>query len=66
MDWASSKTFARLLVDRKINYIPTRTGVEVTNPALDLSKVNLVEVDVAWKGANRKAFVDRWINEVIK
>ena len=66
MDWASSKTFARLLVDRKINYIPTRTGVEVTNPALDLSKVNLVEVDVAWKGANRKAFVDRWINAVIK
>jgi iron(III) transport system substrate-binding protein len=40
--------------------------VEVTNPALDLSKVNLVEVDVTWKGENRKAFVDRWINEVIK
>lgn len=66
MDWASSKTFAQLLVDRKINYIPTRGDVEVTNPALDLSKVGLVEVDVTWKGENRKAFVDRWINEVIK
>ncbi len=66
MDWASSKTFAQLLVDKKINYIPTRTDVETTNPALDLSKVNLIEVDVAWKGANRKAFVERWINEVIK
>ncbi len=66
MDWASSKTFAQLLVDKKINYIPTRGDVEVTNPALDLSKVNLVEVDVTWKGENRKAFVDRWINEVIK
>ena len=66
MDWASSKTFAQLLVDRKINYIPTRGDVEVTNPALDLSKVSLVEVDVTWKGQNRKAFVDRWINEVIK
>lgn len=66
MDWASSKTFAQLLVDKKINYIPTRGDVEVTNPALDLSRVYLVEVDVAWKGANRKAFVDRWINEVIK
>jgi ABC-type Fe3+ transport system, periplasmic component len=32
MDWASSKTFAQLLVDRKINYIPTRGDVEVTNP----------------------------------
>jgi len=66
MDWVSSKTFAQLLVDKKINYIPTRGDVEVTNPALDLSKVNLVEVDVTWKGENRKAFVDRWINEVIK
>jgi len=66
MDWASSKTFAQLLVDKKINYIPTRGDVEVTNPALDLSKVNLVEVDVTWKGENRKAFVDHWINEVIK
>ena len=66
MDWASSKTFAQLLVDKKINYIPTRTDVVTANPALDVSKVNLIEVDVAWKGANRKAFVDRWINEVIK
>ena len=66
MDWASSKTFAQLLVDKKINYIPTRTDVVTTNPALDVSKVNLIEVDVAWKGENRKAFVDRWINEVIK
>ncbi len=66
MDWASSKTFAQLLVDKKINYIPTRTDVVTTNPALDVSKVNLIEVDVAWKGSNRKAFVDRWINEVIK
>lgn len=66
MDWVSSKSFAQLLVDKKINYIPTRGDVEVTNPALDLSKVNLVEVDVTWKGENRKAFVDRWINEVIK
>ena len=66
MDWASSKTFAQLRVDKKINYIPTRTDVVTTNPALDVSKVNLIEVDVAWKGSNRKAFVDRWINEVVK
>ena len=66
LDWASSKKFAQLLVDRKINYVPTRTDVAVTNPALDLSAIKLIETDVAWKGANRKAFVDRWINEVIK
>jgi iron(III) transport system substrate-binding protein len=41
-------------VDKKINYIPTRTDVTVTNPALDVSKVKLFETDVAWKGANRQ------------
>jgi iron(III) transport system substrate-binding protein len=66
MDWVSSKSFAQFIVDRKINYIPTRDDVEVTNPALDLSKVKLIEVDVAWKGEKRKEYVDRWINEVIK
>jgi iron(III) transport system substrate-binding protein len=66
VDWATSRAFAQLLVDRKINYIPTRTDVESTNPALDISGVTLIETDVAWKGANRQAFVDRWINEVIK
>ena len=66
VDWAASKAFAQLIVDKKINYIPTRTDVTVTNPALDVSKVKLFETDVAWKGANRKAYVDRWINEVIR
>lgn len=66
VDWATSKDFAQLLVDKKINYIPTRTDVVVDNPALDVSKVVLIETEVAWKGASRKGFVDRWINEVIK
>ena len=66
VDWAASKAFAQLIVEKKINYIPTRTDVTVTNPALDVSKVKLFETDVAWKGANRKAYVDRWINEVIR
>ena len=66
LDWASSQEFAQMLVDKKINYIPTRSDVTVDNPALDVSKVVLIETDVAWKGASRKGFVDRWINEVIK
>ena len=44
----------------------TRMDVEVSNPAMDVSKVVLIETDVAWKGASRKGFVDRWIEEVIK
>ncbi len=54
------------MVDNKINYIPTRPDVVVTNPALDMSKVKLLETSVAWKGANRERLVQRWIDEVIQ
>ncbi|MDI9454985.1 MAG: ABC transporter substrate-binding protein [Sphaerochaeta sp.] len=66
MDWASSKRLGQVMVDNKINYIPTRPDVVVTNPALDMSKVKLLETSVAWKGANRERLVQRWIDEVIQ
>lgn len=66
VDWAASKKFAQFIVDNKINYVPTRSDVKTANPILDLSKINTVTVDVAWKGDNRKRFTQRWINEVIK
>ena len=46
--------------------MPTRTDVKTDNPLLDLKKIKAIPVDVAWKGAHRKAFTERWINEVIK
>ena len=66
IDWLTSKRFAEFIVANHINYVPTRTDVHTELPLLDLSKINLVETDVAWKGAKRAAFVERWINEVIK
>ena len=66
VDWAASKKFAQFIVDNKINYVPTRNDVKTSNPILDLTKINTVTVDVAWKGENRKRFTQRWINEVIK
>ncbi len=66
VDWAASKKFADFIVASHINYVPTRDDVKTDNPLLDLSKINMKTVDVAWKGANRKAFTERWINEVIK
>lgn len=66
VDWATSKKFAEFIVENKINYVPTRSDVKTTNPILDLSKINTISVDVQWKGQNRKAFTQRWINEVIK
>jgi len=66
MDWASSSRLGEVMVAEKINYIPTRPDVKVTNPALDMSKVKLVEAEPAWKGANRARFVQRFVDEVIQ
>lgn len=66
MDWASSKALGTCMMQNNICYVPTRPDIEVTNPALDLSKINLVECDSAWKGENRQRLVDRWVKEVIE
>ncbi len=66
MDWASSKRLGEVMVANLINYIPTRSDVEVTNPALDMSTVKLLEAKAEWKGENRARFVEKWIDEVIQ
>ena len=66
MDWASSKRLGEVMVANLINYIPTRTDVVVTNPALDMSQVKLLEAQAEWKGDNRARLVERWIDEVIQ
>ncbi|MBN2859615.1 MAG: ABC transporter substrate-binding protein [Sphaerochaetaceae bacterium] len=66
MDWASTERLGQVMVENRINYIPTRPDVTVTNPALDMSKVTLLEADASWKGENRSRFVERWIDEVVQ
>ncbi|MCX7776029.1 MAG: ABC transporter substrate-binding protein [Rectinemataceae bacterium] len=66
MDWASSKRLGDVMMAEKINYIPTRPDVKVSNPALDMTQVKLIDTDIAWKGKNREAFVERFVNEVIQ
>lgn len=66
IDWMASKRLAEFIVANHINYVPTRTDVHTEEPLLNLDNIHLVETDVAWKGANRAAYVERWINEVIK
>ena len=66
VDWVASKKFAEFIVANKINYVPTRSDVKTENPLLDLSKINMVQTDVTWKGEKRKEYTQRWINEVIK
>ena len=66
MDWASTKKLGDFMMAHKICYIPTRPDVKVDDPALDMSKIKLIEAPSAWKGENRKAYVERWIAEVIQ
>ncbi|MGB4406787.1 MAG: ABC transporter substrate-binding protein [Sphaerochaeta sp.] len=66
MDWASSKRLGEVMVENLINYIPTRGDVVVTNPALDMSNVKLLEAQAEWKGDNRARFVEKWIDEIIQ
>lgn len=62
VDWATSKKFADFIVANKINYVPTlRQAIRCL-----ISKINMKDVDVAWKGEKRKEYTNRWINEVIK
>lgn len=66
LDWASSKNMQNLYETKKLNYVPSNPEVKLSDPAMDVSKVNLIEVDIAKAGADRQRLVDRWINEVIK
>ena len=66
MDWASSPRFAEVMLTNKINYIPVHKGVKIEDPVLDFTKYTLHPADSEWKGAQRKAYVDRWIKDVIQ
>ncbi|MCK9303561.1 MAG: ABC transporter substrate-binding protein [Bacteroidales bacterium] len=66
MDWASTQKLGDVMMANNICYLPTRPDVKVTNPALDLSKVKLLEASSVWKGENRARLVDRFVKEIIQ
>lgn len=66
IDWVTGPEFAQFIVANHINYVPTNPSIKPDVELLDLSKINLLQVDTAWKGENRERFVQRWIDEVIK
>ncbi len=66
VDWSSSVEFANLLMAKKINYIPVHKDAKITDPVLDMSKHKFFPEDPVWKGAKRKEYVTRWVNEVIQ
>lgn len=66
LDWASTADMQKLYEANKINFIPTNPDVKVTDPALDMTKVKMFEVDIVKAGKDRQRLVDRWINQVVK
>jgi iron(III) transport system substrate-binding protein len=61
-DWALTPEAQALGPKYKAYQAPTVNGVELSHP--ELLQVNLVEYDFEWAGKNKKAFVDRFTNEL--
>ena len=66
VDWSSSAAMATVLLEKKINYVPVHKDAKITDPVLDMSQHKFFPEDAAWKGAKRKEYVTRWVNDVIQ
>ncbi|WP_350449553.1 ABC transporter substrate-binding protein [Aminobacterium mobile] len=66
LDWASTERMQRIYEGSQINLIPSNPDVKISNPGLDMSKVNVLPLDIKWAGDNRDRLVERWINEVLR
>ncbi|MDD3391527.1 MAG: extracellular solute-binding protein, partial [Synergistaceae bacterium] len=66
LDWASGPSMQRLYEEKKIHLIPTHPDVKTKNPALDMSGVKLLDLDIEWSGEHRMRLVDRWVNEIVR
>lgn len=66
LDWAATPAMQRLYEENRINLIPTHPDVPLRNPALDMSEVRLLDLDIQWSGQNRMRLVERWVNEIVR
>lgn len=66
LDWASTERMQKLYEENDINLIPSNPNVPVSDPALDISKIKVLPLDVEWAGKNRDRLVERWINEILQ
>ncbi len=61
-DWALSAEGQSLGPKYKAYQAPTVKGVKLSHP--ELLDVNLIDYDFLWAGKNKKAFVDKFSNEI--
>lgn len=61
-DWALTAEAQKLGPKYKAYQAPTVKGVELSHP--ELLQVKLIDYDFIWAGQNKKAFVDKFTNEI--
>jgi iron(III) transport system substrate-binding protein len=61
-DWAITAEMQQLGPKYHAYQAPTVKGVELSHP--ELLEVNLIDYDFEWAGSNKKAFVDKFTNEI--
>jgi iron(III) transport system substrate-binding protein len=61
-DWALTAEAQKLGPKYKAYQAPTVSGVELSHP--ELLQVKLIDYDFDWAGQNKKAFVDKFTNEI--
>lgn len=61
-DWALTPEAQSLGPKYKAYQAPTINGVELSHP--ELLQVNLINYDFQWAGKNKKAFVEKFTNEI--
>ena len=61
-DWALTPEAQALGPVYNAYQAPTVKGVELSHP--ELLEVNLIEYDFQWAGQNKKAFVEKFTNEI--
>lgn len=62
-DWALTADAQALGPKYKAYQAPTVKGVTLSHP--ELMEVKLIDYDFAWAGANKKAFVEKFTNEIV-
>ena len=61
-DWALTPEAQALGPVYAAYQAPTVKGVELSHP--ELLQVNLIDYDFQWAGTNKKAFVEKFTNEI--
>ncbi|MBN1583480.1 MAG: iron ABC transporter substrate-binding protein, partial [Anaerolineae bacterium] len=61
-DWALTAEAQALGPKYKAYQAPTVKGVELSHP--ELLQVKLIDYNFQWAGENKKAFVDKFSNEI--